>query len=120
MRVIFRSRDSRLPLFLELGFDVLELALFLPGRGQEGVLAPEGLLLEEVEGAEADDEDEEDKVPDVRALPRRLLGYPGGRDLLADVLGFRLQEVDADHGYFSTLRVAKPTATPKIGAMSLK
>ena len=43
----------------------------------------------------------------------------GGDDRFL-VFGFRLEEVDPNHGYFSTFRVAKPTATPKIGAMSVK
>ena len=60
------------------------------------------------------------RLPIFGPLPGLVFGDARGGDLFPDVLRFRLEEVDPYHGYFSTFRVAKPTATPKIGAMSVK
>ena len=61
------------------------------------------------------------RLPMFGPFLRRFLGRRAGAvTVLPDVLRFRLEEVDPYHGYFSTFRVAKPTATPKIGAMSVK
>jgi hypothetical protein len=104
---------------VQSGDDVLKLGFFRLGGLQELLFLIDGFFLEIEPARQPDDDQEKQKVADRGGFLAARSGGPAGRTSRTS-LASGLRRLIRIMAYFSALRVESPTATPKMGAISLK